>query len=311
LRLREMKKVSITNSEINKIAEKCSIRDRAFLAVIRQSGLKPNTIRQLRIKHLEKIRDPNPPIPCKIDVSKQVEQSKFGRHPSFIAEEAVKYIKNYFRLRKMKEKEEITPESLLFTIHKKQNEQIKVKEMNRVFKRIAHRLNKEKPVDFELDDLRRFFKEKTAAIGLEHANYLMGNPSSNYTPEDDEFYRTLYNEIARNSLNIEQTPLLYTREIEISDLKKQRDKDDEYIGDFLSLIHESDGNPNDPEETAIGDNLLELWKKASRLQSETLLDRWENNSKYPPYVDIPLTLTNIFKHIIEQYEDSESLSSET
>jgi len=305
----KMENKNITNDEINKITQNSKIREKAFFTIVRQSGLKPSTIKQLKIKHLERIREPDTPIPCKISVLNEIEKAKFGQHPSFIAEEAIKSLKNYLMLREINCKEKLTPESLLFVVNKNPNEQISVREMNRRFKRTAKRFLKGNPSLFQLNDLRKFFKQKSKEIGHNHINYLIGEIVDNsYIPEDDESYRMLYQE-AKDSLNTEPAmrSSLYTREIQIEDLKKQLAKDSKYIGSILSLIHEMDNySPDDPVDTHyIGDDLLELWQKAVDLQSEALLDRWTNNQKYPPYIDIPLTLTNIFKEIIKTYENLE------
>lgn len=218
--------MNITEIEINRITEKSRPREKAFYAVMRQSGLKPNTVKQLKIKHLEKIRDPDTPIPCKIDVSREIEKNKFGRHPSFIAEEAVKYVQIYLSNRELKDKEKLTSDSLLFTLRNKPTEQVNTKEISRTFKKISHKVNKGKTC--ELDDLREFFKQKSKEIGRNHISFLMGNtPDTNYTPEDDKFYRRLY-ETVMGSLEIEiQTP---------NEIKKQLQKETQELKERLEGI---------------------------------------------------------------------------
>src|SRR5208282_4576600 len=115
----KMENKNITNDEINKITQNSKIREKAFFTIVRQSGLKPSTIKQLKIKHLERIREPDTPIPCKISV--------------------------------LNEKEKLTPESLLFVVNKNPNEQISVREMNRRFKRTAKRFLKGNPSLFQLN----------------------------------------------------------------------------------------------------------------------------------------------------------------
>src|SRR4030067_3195398 len=156
---------NITDIEINKITENSKPREQAFFTIIRQSGLKPNTIKQLKIKHLEKIRYPDTPIPCKIDVPNEIEKNKFGRHPSFIAEEAINYIKIYLREREIHGKEKLTLESLLFTIHNKPNKPINIKEIGRTFKKTAHKARRkqpdeEQPDDLQINSLRKTRKER-------------------------------------------------------------------------------------------------------------------------------------------------------
>lgn len=302
----------ITENQIHSITKNSKIREKAFFTVIRQSGLKPKTITQLKIKHVEKILEKDTPIPCKIEVPKEIENTKFGGHPSFIAEEAIHHLKNYLRLERRKEK--LTEESLLFTIHNKPNKQIDIREINRRLK----------SKHVQLQDFREYFKQKlqkSKEIGTNDLNYLMGNTNklpSNFKPEDNKFYQEQYEEI-KNSLNIEITSIVYKREAQEKDLHQQqiiinqlnelRAKDTNFLSNILPLIHASDNfDPDDPESTIIGDNLIGLWQKAESIQSETLTEEtrlhgWEINPKMPEWIDIPLTLTNLFNYIINLHED--------
>jgi hypothetical protein len=140
----------------------------------------------------------------------------------------------------------------------------------------------------------------------------MGNMSklqNNYTPKNDEYYRKLYEGI-KDTLNTENRFIYYTRKLKkrnstlqkiyFEELKEKYSKQSDYVSSILSLVHEMDDwSPDDPEGTTyLGDNLSELWEKASTLQNNTLLDRWGKDEKYPPFIDIPETLTNLFKRII-------------
>lgn len=220
-----MGKNSITDSEIIKITELSAIREKAFFTTIRQSGLNPNTIKQLKIKDLEDIRGETP-IPCRIDVTQQMEKTKFGRHPSFIGEESVKYIKKYLAKRELSEKEKLTPESLLFITHKKPNKELIPKEVNRTFKRIAHKVRKGNITEAQLNDLKEFFKEKAQEIGFNHMNYIIGEAiDESYNPENDEFYRQLYKEVIMDSLEIEPLTksMLRLRDNQIKELTQKFD----------------------------------------------------------------------------------------
>jgi hypothetical protein len=149
----------------------------------------------------------------------------------------------------------------------------------------------------------------------------MGNTNklpSNFKPEDNEFYRERYEEI-KDSLNIEITSIIYQRKVQERDLHQQkitinqlnelRAKDNNFLSTILSLIHASDDlDPDDPESTIIGDNLIDLWQKAESIQSETLAEEirlhgWNPDPKMPEWIDIPLTLTNLFNYIIKLHED--------
>lgn len=206
-----MKNRDIEKHEINKITEQCrQLREKAFFTIMRQSGLPPHTIKQLQIKHVEKILEPNTPTPCKI------KKGKFRSIPDFIGEEAVKYLKQYLTTRT-----NLTPESLLFTIRNNPNKEINTKNVSRTFrqaaqkleitKKITYEVKKGKPSELRLYSLIKFYRK--------NAKYYLTELDNNNTPKDDEFYRKLYEEKAMPYLEIElPTP------IEIHQLKKQQQK---------------------------------------------------------------------------------------
>jgi len=211
-----MKNRDIEKHEINKITEQCrQLREKAFFTIMRQSGLPPHTIKQLQIKHVEKILEPNTPTPCKI------KKGKFRSIPDFIGEEAVKYLKQYLATRT-----NLTPESLLFTIRNNPNKKINTKNVSRAFrqtaqklettKKITYEVKKGKPSELRLYSLIKFYRK--------NAKYYLTELDNNNTPKDDEFYRKLYEEKAMPFLEIEPpTP------IEIHQLKKQQQKEIEKL----------------------------------------------------------------------------------
>jgi hypothetical protein len=201
-----MKNRDITKDEINRITEECPPREKAFFTVMRQSGLPPHTIKQLKIKNLERILNPNTPIPCKINVPHE-------KSLTFIGEEAIKYLKQYLATRT-----NLTPESLLFTIQNNPNKEINTKDVSRTFrlaaqelekaKKITYEVRRGKPSELRLYSLIKFYRKS--------AKYYLTELDNSSTPKDDEFYRKLYEEKAMPYLEIE-TP---TRR-EIYQLKRQ------------------------------------------------------------------------------------------
>jgi hypothetical protein len=63
------------------------IREKAFFAVMAQSGLRPHTIRQLRLKNFE----PLDKLPCKIEVPKEMTKGKFGSYVTIVGPDAIKH----------------------------------------------------------------------------------------------------------------------------------------------------------------------------------------------------------------------------
>jgi len=184
-----MKNRKITEDEINRITKKCSLREKAFFTIIRQSGLLPIKIKQLRIENVERILEPDPTVPCKINVSHE-------KYPTFIGQEAIDHLKEYLNERARREK--LTSESLLFTARNNPSKEIDTKSASRAFKD-----NAGKSSELELRSLIEFYKTNTKNYQDELKE--LGNDS---TPKDDEFYRELYKQKAMPNLEIEPlTPM--------------------------------------------------------------------------------------------------------
>jgi hypothetical protein len=188
----------ITRDEINKITEKSPLREKAFFTLMRQSGLPPHTIKQLKIGNLEKVLEPYTPIPCKITLP-------HGKTPAFIGHETLNYLKRY-----LLERTNPQQESLLFTIRNKPNKEINTKDVSRTFKRAAKSLkspngivseNKtRKPNELKLYSLIRFYRE--------NAKRYLTELNKTTTLQSDAFYRKLYAREAMPNLEIElPTPI--------------------------------------------------------------------------------------------------------
>ena len=218
----------ITAEEIVKIMALVKLRERAFFAVMAQSGLRPYTMKQLQMKHLESLDT----IPCKIEVQRGISKGKYGGHVTFIAADAAKYLKQYFATRKG-----LSPESLVFSTDDYGKKPVNTKDVSRLFKNAARTLQRSGAMDFEVREgkpseirfynLRKFFRKYANQMGFEHVEYMMGHTikgsSMNYKPEDPEFYRQLYLEKAMPFLRLETLNPLETEKA-IKELKQESEK---------------------------------------------------------------------------------------
>ena len=149
---------------------------------------------------------------------------KANKHPSFIGEESVKHLKKYLAKRELTDRENLTPESLLFITHKKPNKGITPKGIKQNIQEIGSQSQKRHGNELELCDLTEFFKEKAQVIGCNHLNYIIGEATDeNYSPENDEFYRQLYMDIVMDSLEIEPLTksMLRLRDNQIKELTQK------------------------------------------------------------------------------------------
>ena len=204
-----LKDRQITKDEINQITKESPLREKAFFTIMRQSGLPPHTIKQLKIKHLEKILEPSTPRPCKITVPQE-------RTPTFIGHEAINYLKQY--LEERLDRPKLTQKSLLFTIHNKPNKGINTKDVSRTFKltaqklqrqkQITYQIQKGKPSELRLYSLKKFYEE--------NAKHYISQLNNNTSSKNNEYFRELYKKEAMPNLEIElPTP------IEIHQLKER------------------------------------------------------------------------------------------
>jgi len=230
----------ITKEEIIQIMSLAKIREKAFFAVMAQSGLRPHTIVQLRLKNFESFDK----IPCKVDVPKEITKGKYGGYVTFIGLEATKYLKQYLATRT-----DVTPDSLLFCTHDDPRKSVSVKDMSRAFRLAARKLEQSGAISFEVREgkpselrfytLRKFFRKYANQMGFEHVNYMMGHTTrgsdSNYTPKDPEFYRDLYKEKAMPFLRLEtNTPTETEKTIE--KLKEQISNKDQKLQELEQKI---------------------------------------------------------------------------
>jgi hypothetical protein len=271
-----MKSRDITEDEINKITNECKIREKAFFTIMRQSGLPPHTIKQLKIKNLEKILDPNTPTPCKIEIPNE-------KFPIFIGEEAVQHLKQYLKNRA--NKETLTPASLLFTAKNNPNKEINTKDVSRAFARTAQKLKKQKKINYKTEygkpnelrlfSLIRFYKIK--------AKDYLSELRNNNTSKDNESYRKRYEEKAMPSLEIEPTTPIEMQQLkkEIAIMKQTREK----LQVFFNWIESYPTKEQMMEELGINkeynknDILHELTPEEVATQMEEADARWERLEK--------------------------------
>jgi len=222
----------ITKEEIIQIMSVSKIREKAFFVVMAQSGLRPHTMKQLKLRNLESLDK----VPCKIDVPQEMAKGKYGSYMTFIGPDAIKYLKQYHATRT-----NLTQNSLLFCSHTESTKMVNVKDVSRAFRMAARKLEESgaltfeiregKPSELRLYNLRKFFRKYANQMGLEHVSYMMGHTTrgsdSNYRPEDPEWYRDLYKEKAMPFLRLE-TPTPTETEKTIDKLEKQlRERDKE------------------------------------------------------------------------------------
>lgn len=226
----------IRKEEIKHILDVSSSRQRAFFCMMAQSGLRPYTMCELRIKHVEGILSKDTPIPCKIDVPQEIAKGKYNSYFTFMGEASVFYLKSY-----LKERVNLRPDDYLFT-KSETNEKISsaTSSLSTIFKKTIIKLKKSGLMDFEqkikgkprtvrLYCLRKWFRSEARFAGYDYVNFWMGHKlpipvDSHYFPRDVEQHRKIYAEKAMPYLRLWEATSKNKQDKEIETLKVQVEK---------------------------------------------------------------------------------------
>jgi len=198
----------ITREEIKLIIDASTVRERAFYAVMAQSGLRPYTICKLKHKQIKEEFEKGI-IPCMIDVPEEHAKGKYHSYFTFIGEEAVRYLKAYLNT-----KPGIQADDYIFTKQGKTNIPASPRSLGSLFLRTVLKLQTKglmeveqekrgKPHTIRLYNLRKWFRKQAGQMGFENVEFLMGHTvkagqHEHYRPKDKEWYREKYKEIMPN-----------------------------------------------------------------------------------------------------------------
>lgn len=219
----------INHKEVKLILGASRPRERAFYAILAQSGLRPFTICNLRVKHVKEDLISNR-IPCKIDVPIEIAKGQYRGYFTFIAHEAVQYLKDYLHTRGT-----ITKDDFLFA-KQGTKQQANPKSFSGLFCRTLQKLKekglieveqkeRDKPRDVRLYSLRKFFRKHANQAGFDFVQFWMGHivntgQEEHYRSTDVEFHRKKYAEKAMPFLRLETATPTETEKT-IDELKKQ------------------------------------------------------------------------------------------
>ena len=213
----------ITKREILAVINISNVRDRAFYTVMAQSGQRPYTLCLLKIKHIEPDFTKGI-VPCCVRVPEELAKGEFGAYFSFMGEESVRRLKEYYRQRG-----QVGPEDYIFS-KSGLDTQLNRKSVSWLFATSLDKLKVAGTIKFEqkkpgkqrelrLYNLRKWFRKNAGNAGVEYVNFWMGHkadykaphiPASDthyFSREDVEFQRKLYRDNAMPYLRLEsETP---------------------------------------------------------------------------------------------------------
>jgi len=237
----------ITHEEIKLILNASRPRERAFFALLAQSGLRPYSICNLRFKHIKEDLIANR-VPCKIDVPQEIAKGKYRGYFTFIGHEAVEYLKAYLHTRRR-----ITDDDFLF-VKQGTKQQANPKSFSNLFARTLQKLKEKglieveqkktnKPRNVRLYSLRKFFRKYAHQADPELVQFWMGHivrtgQDEHYRPTDVEFHREIYAERAMPFLRLETaTPTETEKTIgELERRLKERDQEIKAMSETMSKM---------------------------------------------------------------------------
>lgn len=200
----------ITKEEVLAVLNASNVRERAYYAVLAQTGLRPMTLSLLRLSDLQPDWK-NGTVPCKVQVREEITKGKYKEYFTFMPEESIKYLKEYFLTRP-----NMTDDSYLFVNYGQEDKATNPKTLSALFGRKLVKLKSKGVIDFEkregrkpsqlrLYTLRKFFRRCAGNAGFDYVNYWLGHSlgiDNHYFSIDPENHRKVFVEKAMPNLRL-------------------------------------------------------------------------------------------------------------
>lgn len=217
----------IEAEDIVKILQVSAPRERAFYTFMAQSGLRPTTICNLRMRHIEPDFSAGK-VPCLVNVPEEITKGQYHAYITFIGEDAVKYLKAYLNTRR-----NVGKDSYLFVNYGSEDPMI-FNTLSSLFRKAVRALKekgemdydqkkKDRPAEIRLYNLRKFFRKMANQAGFENTEFWMGHTvgvDASYRPRDPDYYRKIYAEKAMPFLRLETATPTET-EKQIDELRQE------------------------------------------------------------------------------------------
>lgn len=265
----------IDKKEIIQILGMSAPREKAFYAIMAQSGLRPSTLCKLQLKHLESNFSQSK-SPVMITVPEDLAKGKYHEYFTFISEDAVRFLKDYLNTR-----HNLTKESLLF-MNEGDKKPMIYNTASSMFRKTVRLLRdkgamnyeqkkKDRPAEIRLYSLRKWFRKMANQAGFENVEFWMGHTGpgvdENYRPKDPEFYRAIYIEKAAPCLRLE-TATPNETEKTIEELRIWRELDTKRISELERALQVmtnlvSVSKPRSKEQIQATPELVDVYKEPS------------------------------------------------
>jgi len=197
-----------TPEELKRIVELADLRGRVIVSMLALGGFRVGTLCRLRYRHVRRDLERGI-VPLHIHVEAEITKGKYGEYDTFLAHEAVEYLRLYLEKRRIGSPEERTPPEtindespLIRNSHSAQVTPITAMRIHT----IVHNLYREagliknrngRRYELRAHSLRKYFRTQLAALGVntDYIEYMMGHKISTYHDvqmKGLEFLRNIY-----------------------------------------------------------------------------------------------------------------------
>ena len=191
----------LKREEIKRILQHANIRDRTFFLMMLESGLRPNTLVQLRWKHIKEDFSANR-VPMKIDLPSELLKDRVEPRWTFIGTDAFRSLKEY-----LKPRMPLHNEDSIFLAERKDSRvpHVSPEAFSQKFSkialklRIAEREERSKPKKIRLYCLRKYFMNNIRC-DTAYREWWMGHRTTqtHYVSRDVERHREEYTRAYEN-----------------------------------------------------------------------------------------------------------------
>lgn len=193
--------IDITEEQIKRILKHVALRERTFYLFMLESGLRPNTIAELKYMDIKEDYEINR-IPMQIKIRQDTLKNKQARRFSFIGQDAFNSLKELLSTIEMED------DSYIFQSKVKDKRKCLRNSMSNIFKRVVLDLgmtktNNGKPSTLRLYSLRKYFRN-TIQVDSGYREFWMSHSlgvDASYISKNPEIHRKKY-EKAYPSLRI-------------------------------------------------------------------------------------------------------------
>ena len=264
----------ITKEEIRKILEHASIRDKLFFLMMCESGLRPDTLVNLRYRHIKEDYEAKR-TPMKIDLPSNILKDRVSARFTFIGEDSVKLLREYLSLRpSMKDDDPIF-------LAERGEEKIGMEALSNKFGRIILKLGlcstsegKGKPKELRLYSLRKYFSNNMRCDSTFREYWMChSNVTDHYISRDVARHREEYTK-GYPSLRIFDTSF-----VDLGDLTAQLRNKDSEIKELKEQLLEFKATQEKLEEAIMNPNSESFGALTRRIEAyiDDKLKGWEKN----------------------------------